>query len=201
MLLSNKAIFEALEEGRLLIEPEPSPRYATESQKSPYDTTAVNLTLGDTILYLPEASQRTTVNIDFSQPGSIPQTLKQLYSEKRIGSDGYRLLPNSFVLAKTHEKITLPLEQKGSKPLLAARVEGKSSFARCGLLVHFTAPTIHAGFSGTITLEIICLGGYPIHLTPGMQICQLLIEEVVGLPEAYAGQFQGQSSPAGPTAS
>jgi deoxycytidine triphosphate deaminase len=37
-------------------------------------------------------------------------------------------------------------------------VEGKSSYARCGLLVHFTAPTIHTGFAGTITLELINLG-------------------------------------------
>jgi dCTP deaminase len=80
---------------------------------------------------------------------------------------------------------------------LAARVEGKSSLARCGLLVHFTAPTIHAGFEGTITLEMINLGAYPILLYPGMEISQLIVEQVVGTPRAAASQFQSQSTPVG----
>ena len=46
-------------------------------------------------------------------------------------------------------------------------VEGKSSRARFGLLVHFTAPTIHAGWAGRITLEMMCLGRYPLRLYPG----------------------------------
>jgi dCTP deaminase len=157
------------------------------------------LTLGTTILTLPPADERNAVNIDFTQHGNIPATLSRLYDAREMDSTGFRLLPNQLILAKTNEKITLPLTQINGKPLLAARVEGKSSFARCGLLIHFTAPTIHAGFSGTITLEIICLGGYAIHLTPGMQICQLLIEEVLGQPEAFQGQFHGQTRPAGPS--
>jgi dCTP deaminase len=80
---------------------------------------------------------------------------------------------------------------------LAARIEGKSSYARCGLLVHFTAPTIHAGFKGTITLEIMNLGPYAISLRPQMPICQLIIEEVRGVPFRSDSQFQGQSQPAG----
>lgn len=198
MLLSNKHVFKALDEKRLIIEPEPTPRYQQPGQRSPFDTTAINLKLGKTILVLPEETERKKVNIDFSQPGSVPRTLQELYVRKDLDSAGYKLRPNEFILAQTLEKVTLPLEPKGDSPVLAARVEGKSSFARCGLLVHFTAPTIHAGFSGTITLEIICLGGYSVHLTPGMEICQLLIEEVCGTPEAYQGQFHGQDKPAGP---
>jgi dCTP deaminase len=84
------------------------------------------------------------------------------------------------------------------KRLLAGRIEGKSTFARCGLIVHCTAPTIHAGFSGTITLEITCFGQYPILLAPGMTICQLLVEEVEQDPRDYQSQFHGQSVPSGP---
>jgi dCTP deaminase len=89
------------------------------------------------------------------------------------------------------------LPVKIGQPVLAARVEGKSSFARCGLIVHFTAPTIHAGFDGRITLEMINLGEYPIMLYPGMTVCQLIVEEVKGTPLHQASQFQGQTRPVG----
>ena len=75
---------------------------------------------------------------------------------------------------------------------LAARVEGKSSYARCGVLVHFTAPTIHAGFAGTITLELANLGPLPVMLYPNAPICQLVVEEVLGTPFRNDSQFQHQ---------
>ena len=102
------------------------------------------------------------------------------------------LEPNRFVLGRTQERVELPLFDEPDKSL-AARVEGKSSYARCGLLVHFTAPTIHAGFEGTITLEIINLGRYSISLHPCMPICQLIVEEVRGIPTRNDRQFQGQN--------
>ena len=66
-------------------------------------------------------------------------------------------------------KLTLPRDidpEVLENGWLAARVEGKSSLARFGLLVHFTAPTIHAGFEGQIALEIMNLGPISIILTP-----------------------------------
>jgi dCTP deaminase len=66
-----------------------------------------------------------------------------------------------------------------------------------GLLVHFTAPTIHNTFDGAITLEIMNFGVYPIVLTLDRPICQLLVEEVIGEPDEYMSQFQGQRRPAG----
>jgi dCTP deaminase len=100
-----------------------------------------------------------------------------------------------MVLGKTLEKVELPLLPDGI--CLAARVEGRSSYARCGLLVHFTAPTIHAGFIGTITLELINLGSIPILLYPATPICQLIIEQVHGTPVANDSQFQGQARTSG----
>ena len=99
------------------------------------------------------------------------------------------------MLGKTLEHVTLPLVPGGVS--LAARVEGKSSYARCGLLVHFTAPTIHAGFTGTITLELINLGLCNISLYPHTPICQLILEEVSGVPVWNDSQFQGQTAPGG----
>lgn len=65
------------------------------------------------------------------------------------------------------------------------------------MLVHFTAPTIHAGFEGTITLEIINLGPYDILLEADTYICQLIIEEVKGTPILTPSQFRGQNTPIG----
>ena len=101
-------------------------------------------------------------------------------------------MPQRLVLGKTLEKVTLPIIDDGT--CLAARVEGKSSYSRCGLLVHFTAPTIHSGFSGTITLELINLGTIPILLHPEIPICQLIIEQVDGVPIRRDSQFQGQTT-------
>ena len=115
-----------------------------------------------------------------------------------IGSgQPFVLRPNRLVLGRTLEKVTLPIVRDGQS--LAARVEGKSSYARCGLLVHFTAPTIHAGFSGTITLELINLGPCNISLYPGTPICQLIVEAVYGVPFRNDSQFQDQTRPGGNT--
>jgi deoxycytidine triphosphate deaminase len=65
------------------------------------------------------------------------------------------------------------------------------------LLVHFTAPTLHAGFSGTLTLELINLGPLSISLYPGTPICQLIVETVKGVPFRNDSQFQRQSAPGG----
>src|SRR2546423_9049816 len=80
---------------------------------------------------------------------------------------------------------------------LAARIEGKSSFARCGLLIHFTAPTVHAGWDGPLALEMINLGAAGICLFSEMAVCQLILETVMGDPESNPSQFQGQTAPTG----
>lgn len=107
-----------------------------------------------------------------------------------------------LVLGQTVERVTLPLPVEfglaaEGKPCLAARVEGKSSRARFGLLVHFTAPTIHAGWSGPITLEIMNLGPAPILLYPDLPICQLIVEEGAGSPSSNPSTFHGQVEPSG----
>jgi dCTP deaminase len=105
------------------------------------------------------------------------------------------LPPNTFILGQTLERVQLPI--RDGRPCYAARIEGRSSFARVGLLVHFTAPTIHAGFDGTIALEMINLAEYPISLFPEMEICQLIIEEVQPTPFSNPSEFQGQTTPTG----
>jgi dCTP deaminase len=194
MILSNRAIFAALDEGRLIIDPEPSPRDRTENPAvdCPYQTSAVDLRLGNEIVWLNEGLP---INIDLRR-GRVADLLSANSSSRTITADQpYSLEPRKFVLANTLERVELPIFE--DRPCLAARVEGRSSFARCGLLVHFTAPTIHAGFMGRITLEIINFGSSPVSLAPAMYICQLIIEEVQGVPRRNDSQFQGQTRPGG----
>jgi dCTP deaminase len=134
---------------------------------------------------------------DLTEPG-LAETLTR-NSEKRTIKTGesYKLEPKTFILGMTQEKVSLPIIP-GKKTCLAARIEGKSSRARCGLLIHFTAPTVHPGWDGPLTLEMINLGASPISLIPGMPIAQLIVEEVKGLPAApNPSQFQGQATPEG----
>lgn len=107
------------------------------------------------------------------------------------------LHPGEFVLASTFEFVTLPDD-------VAARLEGKSSLGRLGLLTHSTAGFIDPGFSGHITLELSNVATLPITLWPGMKIGQLCFfrlsspaEKPYGSKE-YSSRYQGQR---GPTAS
>jgi dCTP deaminase len=100
------------------------------------------------------------------------------------------------VLGITFERVALPINPR-AKTCLGARIEGKSSRARCGLLVHFTAPTVHPDWDGPLALEIINLGPVPFILTYEMFIAQLIVEEVKGCPILKPSQFQKQNKPTG----
>lgn len=188
MILSNLEIHKAIDEGRLVITPDPQPRNCEETG-CPYDTTAVDLHLSKS-LAVPKSGPFV---FDLRKGKGVIATFLARNSEKlEIPDAGYVLEPHKFVLGNTQETVKLPIEGG-----LAARIEGKSSFARCGLLVHFTAPTVHAGFDGTLTLEMINLGNVGIVLFEGLSICQLILESVAGTPQPHASQFQGQTTPAG----
>jgi dCTP deaminase len=195
MILSNVSIHKALDKGWLIIRPEPLPRRKEADTECPYQTSSVDLKLGNEIAFF--KSEALAFNIDLRLGGFAEMFGPHSESLTITEAQPYRLLPNKFVIGKTKEYVELPITPRG--PCLAARIEGKSSYARCGMLVHFTAPTIHAGFGGTITLEIINLGPIPIMLSPDAPICQLIIEEVSGIPFRNDSQFQGQTRAAGYT--
>jgi dCTP deaminase len=199
MILSNREIYAALDDGRIVIRPEPKPRLDEPGRQSPFDTHSVDVRLAAN-LSIPKPGPYT---FDLDGPGGglrFPELVARLSDQRVIGPDGYALPPNQFVLGKTVEYVALPIGHPKNVEhgvCFAARFEGKSSRARTGLLVHFTAPTIHPGFEGTITLEIINLGPVPFLLRPNMPIGQLIFEEVRGLPVEKASQFQGQTTPEG----
>ena len=193
MILSNVNLQEALDNGRLLIEPEPQPRRLSPGQDCPYDTHSVDLTLGPDII-IPQSGNYA---FDPTRRENLAEFLSKNSEKNTLTPDSpFVLKQNKLILGNTAEKIHLPIPTDGSN-CLAARIEGKSSMARLGLLVHFTAPTVHPGFEGTLTLEMINLGPVEIILRPGMAIAQLIVEEVRGLPFSNPSQFQGQTLPEG----
>jgi dCTP deaminase len=117
---------------------------------------------------------------------------KDFTEEAHADRDGcYEIRNGEFLLCKTSEYVRLPLT-------VAARVEGRSSLGRVGLGVHVTAPTIHAAFSGTITLEVYNHSSIPVILRPGMKIAQLIFERVDGLPSVRQDRtFSGQDTTIG----
>ena len=195
MVLSNVEIHRALDARRLIIEPEP-PRFPGPGQPRSYDTHAVDLRLGPKLLIL----QSGPFCFDLTQR-NFPEFLERNSAAVTIESDRpFVLEPNRFVLGITLERIALPIEvavNLATNTCLAARIEGKSSRARTGLLVHFTAPTVHPGWDGPLALEMINLGPVPFVLKLGMPIAQLIVEEVKGIPAENPSQFQGQTSPGG----
>jgi dCTP deaminase len=110
------------------------------------------------------------------------------------GDEPFILHPGEFVLGSTYEVVTLPDD-------VAARLEGKSSLGRLGLLTHSTAGFIDPGFSGHVTLELSNVATLPIKLWPGMKIGQLCFfrlsspsEHPYG-SEKYGSRYQGQRGP------
>jgi dCTP deaminase len=187
VILSNLEILEALEAGDIVIDPL-SHRDPTEV---PFNTTAIDLRLAPTITVprkLP-AAQR------LDAPYDAAYVARNSDQYQASAAQPVALEPNQFVLAQTMERIGLPI--RPGRPTYAARVEGKSSRARLGMLIHFTAPTIHSGFDGQITLEMINLSQNSIQLVPGVYICQLIFERVSNEPANARNQFTGQVDPAG----
>lgn len=93
-------------------------------------------------------------------------------SNRRLGDGQYvEVAPGAFLLGETLESFRLPND-------LAARVEGRSIYARLGLTVHQTAPSVKPGWSGQLTLEIVNNGPFTCRLYPGMHLCQLILEQL-----------------------
>jgi len=183
-ILSNMEIIEALKDGRVDIRPRPE--IAPGMPDTPYNTVSVDLRLNPTI-YTPKESAK-DLSFNLKKGLNVRETLGMVYDKQTISGTGFNLEPNKFILGNTVELVSLPLVEN----CLTARIEGRSSAARLGLIVHFTAPTIHAGFEGYITLEMINLGPATITLYPNTYICQLILETVKGSPERKDSQFHGQ---------
>lgn len=120
-----------------------------------------------------------------------PDLTREVVIEK---GDCFVLHPGEFVLASTFEVI-------GVNSMLAARLEGKSSLGRLGLVVHSTAGFIDPGFKGNVTLELSNVANLPIKLWPGMkigQICVFTLSSMTGVTygsDILGSRYQAQRGP------
>lgn len=126
---------------------------------------------------------------------SRPETFENVTQliELKDPKQPFIVQPHEFVLGVTMERIKLPDD-------MVARVEGRSSLGRLGIIVHSTAGYVDPGFEGTITLEITNINRMPVALYPGMRVCQLAFETMTSPAEVpyYKkphSKYQGQSLP------
>ena len=180
MIYSDRSIREAIEMGSIQIEP---------YEVSFVQPSSIDLRVGKAF--------RIFVNHRYSEidPRAPQADLTQLVE---VGEEEpFMLHPGEFVLGSTLERVKLGED-------IVARLEGKSSLGRLGLLIHSTAGFIDPGFEGHITLELSNVATLPIAIYPGMKIGQISFYQMTTAAERPYGsselgsKYQGQF---GPTAS
>ncbi len=168
MILTDNQIHEAIRQGHVVIDPPPN--------DDQFSSTALDLHIGDDIRCFKKRVQTprgTTLRISLDKV-RIPHLSRHLEPLPREADGTVILRPGQLTIATTLERVELPRQGR-----LAARVEGRSRFARLGLVIHMTAPTIHNRFRGRITLEIMNHGPIELVLTPNQtRICQLVFERI-----------------------
>lgn len=177
MILSDRTIREQLKAGRIEIDP---------LDESAIQPSSVDLRLDRLFrVFL----NHTTAVID------VKENLEDLTRLVEVPEDeAFVLHPGEFVLAATYERLALPDD-------IVARIEGKSSLGRLGLLIHSTAGFIDAGFNGHITLELSNVANLPITLYPGMKIGQVSFLQMTTPADvpygssAVGSKYQGQRGP------
>lgn len=98
--------------------------------------------------------------------------------------DSFTLMPGETVLGITRERLKLP-------GTICGWLEGRSRFARMGLVIHMTASFVHPGVNNRQVLEIGNLAPFPLVLKPGVRICQIILERTEG-EASYQGTFMSQ---------
>ncbi|MBU2592505.1 MAG: dCTP deaminase [Patescibacteria group bacterium] len=178
MILSDRDILSQIKNKRILIDP---------FFKKNVQPSTVDLGLDDEVRVF-----------DNWQLGIVDIKEKSDPSRKiKIDKSGIIIHPGAFILGSTVEKITLPDD-------IAAKLEGRSSFGRLGLIIHATAGYVDPGFSGWLTFEISNISRLPIRLYAGINIAQISFYQMTSPAinlygsKKLGSKYQGQK---GPTAS
>jgi dCTP deaminase len=177
MILSDRDIRAEIDAGRILIEP-----------------------------FVPEAVQPSSVDLHLGNRFRVFRNNRTAVIDPRVeqpeltelveigGDEPFILHPGEFALGATFERVGLPDD-------LVARLEGKSSLGRLGLLIHSTAGYVDPGWEGTLTLELSNVANLPIKLYDGMKIGQISFQRMTSPVEvAYGDQrlgsrYRGQTDP------
>jgi len=177
VILSDRSLREELAAGRVVIDP---------LDERAIQPSSIDLRLDR---YFRVFLNHTMAVID------VRQNLEELTRAVEIDDDrAFILHPGEFVLGATLERIGVPDD-------LVARIEGKSSLGRLGLLIHSTAGFVDPGFNGHITLELSNVANLPITLYPGMKVGQLSFLRMTTPADVPYGsaslgsKYQGQRGP------
>jgi dCTP deaminase len=168
-ILGRQAILAAIDEGAITITPFCPERLGPAS---------VDLTLASTFRVFRKVHQVIAVG---------DSTDDRAFTDKiEIEAGGSILImPGETVLGITQERLTLG-------PGLCGWLEGRSRFARLGLMVHISAPFMGPGIDSQQVLEMSNFGPAPLAVAPGLPICQFVFQKLEG-SERYAGRFAGQT--------
>jgi dCTP deaminase len=177
VILSDRDIRSAIDSGRIVIDP-----------------------------FTPDAIQPSSVDLHLANRFRVFRNSRYPYIDVRVeqpeltelveigGDDPFILHPGEFVLGSTLERVTLPDD-------LVARLEGKSSLGRLGLLIHSTAGYVDPGWEGNLTLELSNVANLPITLYHGMKIGQISFQRLTSPVEVGYGdprigsKYRGQTDP------
>jgi dCTP deaminase len=178
MIQSHVDLARLIETGELVVDP-----FAGKLQPA-----SVDLRLGRRFKWFDTGVEKwgSIPIVDLSRP--IEETLPPMIEGE---ADSFIMEPGKFALGHTLERVALGA---GS----CARVEGRSSIGRLGMIVHVTAGFIDPGFNGQITLELYNLSPYRYRLQAGQTICQLAVEALQTPAErpyghpSYGSKYQGQ---------
>jgi len=158
MILSDRDIKKALKAGRIKITPKPN-------LKVQLGSCSIDLRLGREFGIFNHSKY---AFIDPRDPKRVKDLMEKIVIKK---GEPFVLQPHDFVLATTMESFELPDD-------LIARLEGRSSLGRLGIVVHSTASVFDPGWNGKVVMELGNLGRMPVALYPGMRVCALTFEEL-----------------------
>ncbi|RKU37905.1 dCTP deaminase [Candidatus Poribacteria bacterium] len=180
MVLSDRDILEYMKVGKIKITPTPD----LETQLG---SCSIDFRLGNTFRVFehskyPYIDLRGEIDVnDLMRRVDVPD------------EDAFTMQPGEFVLAATRETLELADD-------VMARLEGRSSLGRLGIIVHSTAGLFDPGWTGIATLELGNLGRMPVLLYPGMRICAFTFEQLsspakVPYRQKPANKYAGQNGP------
>ncbi|MBB1308279.1 dCTP deaminase [Pseudoalteromonas sp. SR41-8] len=168
MRLSDTHIKEYIAQQRIIIEPSPTDEMISG--------VTADLRLGNKFLVFQD---HTAAYVDLSGPkDQLNKAMESIMSDEIVLKEGdaFFLHPGELALAMTYEKVTLPAD-------IVGWLDGRSSLARLGLMVHVTAHRIDPGWSGNIVLEFYNSGKLPLALRPMMKIGAMSFETMSGPAE------------------
>ena len=165
-VLTREAIQRELESGRLRVEP------LTPEQVGP---ASIDLTLGDEIRVIVPGAEAIAIRDDADYRN---------HTELRRLDAPFRLESGVTIHGITRERVTLPDD-------LCGFLEGRSRFARLGLMIHVTSAFVQPGVSNRQVLEMSNVSGHPLVIHPGVRLCQLVLMRTEGRA-LYRGRFAAQ---------